>query len=212
MADETVNWPGASDQRYEYSAYPLGTPFKDIPGNYIFAKLNSSGRWSPVYIGETGSLSDRIPTHEKLPCVRRQRGNPCPCSHQFPRTLPSAARRSPISWATSVLHATTDRSRKRWAIPLPIASATLVSLFPAFQPSGSHLLDQTRCLQHCLYADLGTLFSASRYPLRYCSEVVLFSRLHTRNVTDSASNSFVSSRSPLLLGHHLGFGVPRWPQ
>ena len=74
MADETVNWPGASDQRYEYSAYPLGTPFKDIPGNYIFAKLNSSGRWSPVYIGETGSLSDRIPTHEKLPCVRRNGG------------------------------------------------------------------------------------------------------------------------------------------
>ena len=70
----TINWPGASGTQYKYWIYPIGTTFRDEPGNYIFAKRTSSGKWTPVYIGETQSLGDRLPNHEKLPCVKRTGG------------------------------------------------------------------------------------------------------------------------------------------
>ena len=73
--EETVNWPGVSGKEYKYWIYPLDTNFKDEPGNYIFAKLTSAGQWTPVYIGETQSLRERLPNHEKLPCVSRNRGS-----------------------------------------------------------------------------------------------------------------------------------------
>ena len=71
---ETVNWPGASGKKYKYWIYSIDTRFKDEPGNYIFTKLNSAGKWTPVYIGETQSLRDRLPNHEKLPCVNQNGG------------------------------------------------------------------------------------------------------------------------------------------
>ena len=74
MADETVNWPGASGKKNKYWVHSLDTTFKDTAGNYVFAKKTSSGKWTPVYIGETESLNDRLPNHEKLPCVRQNGG------------------------------------------------------------------------------------------------------------------------------------------
>ena len=53
MAHEgTINWPGASGREYKYWIYPIGTTFKDEPGNYVFSKKTSPGQWTPVYIGE----------------------------------------------------------------------------------------------------------------------------------------------------------------
>ncbi len=74
MAEETIMWPGASGKEYKYWIYPIGTSFKDTPGNYIFAKETAPGRWTPVYIGETDSLKDRLSNHEKMPCVQRHGG------------------------------------------------------------------------------------------------------------------------------------------
>lgn len=45
---------------YSYGAYPLNTTFKDEPGNYIYARRNSAGRWEPLYIGESSSLGQRL--------------------------------------------------------------------------------------------------------------------------------------------------------
>ena len=73
--EETINWPGVSGREYKYWIYPIDTNFKDEPGNYIFAKRTASGQWTPVYIGETQSLRERLPNHEKLPCVNRNRGS-----------------------------------------------------------------------------------------------------------------------------------------
>lgn len=73
MAD-TIIWPGTSGKEYTYWIFPIGTSFKDEPGNYIFAKETSPGRWAPIYIGETGSLRDRLGDHDKLPCIRRYGG------------------------------------------------------------------------------------------------------------------------------------------
>ena len=74
MAERTIMWPGASGKKYKYRIYPLNTSFEDSPGNYIFAKETSIGRWKPIYIGETDSLQDRLSNHEKMPCVKRHGG------------------------------------------------------------------------------------------------------------------------------------------
>jgi len=74
MADETIMWPGASGQEYKYWISPIGSSFKDEPGNYISTKESSPNRWKPLYIGEAQSLKERLSNHEKLPCVRRHGG------------------------------------------------------------------------------------------------------------------------------------------
>jgi hypothetical protein len=74
VADTTIEWPGSSGGTYTYWIHEIGTAFKDSPGSYIFAKETSPGRWTPVYIGETNSLKDRLSNHEKMPCVRRHSG------------------------------------------------------------------------------------------------------------------------------------------
>ena len=58
----TIKWNGKSGTQYEYYIYPIGTSFKEIPGNYIFAKKNNSGYWSPCYIGQTENLNNFLLT------------------------------------------------------------------------------------------------------------------------------------------------------
>jgi hypothetical protein len=69
MAD-SINWPGKSGTQYQYWIYPFGTTFKAAPGNYVYAKLTTSG-WVPVYMGQTGDLSARLANHEKDAEARR---------------------------------------------------------------------------------------------------------------------------------------------
>ena len=68
---QTCVWTGKSGKAYPFEVYKIGTSFKDVGGNYIFAKETTANRWTPQYIGETQSLRDRLPNHEKLPCVER---------------------------------------------------------------------------------------------------------------------------------------------
>ena len=68
---QTCTWTGQSGKSYTYYVYEIGTRFRDVGGNYIFAKVTPSNRWASQYIGETQSLTDRIPGHEKLPCAQR---------------------------------------------------------------------------------------------------------------------------------------------
>jgi predicted GIY-YIG superfamily endonuclease len=70
MAD-TCNWPGVSGKSYTYHVHPFGTTLKAEAGNYIYSKLNQQGQWVPLYIGETEDLDNRVTTHEKRECVRR---------------------------------------------------------------------------------------------------------------------------------------------
>lgn len=72
MADtQTIDWEGRSGTKYKYWIHPIGTLFKEAPGNYIFAKEIRPGYWSPVYIGQTKNLSDRLADHEKGACAKR---------------------------------------------------------------------------------------------------------------------------------------------
>jgi len=72
MTERTIIWEGASGKQYKYWIHDITTSFKDAPGNYIYAKETSPGRWKPIYIGEAKSLEDRLTSnHEKLPCAKR---------------------------------------------------------------------------------------------------------------------------------------------
>jgi len=68
---QTIKWSSKSGTQYEYYIYSIGTSFKEIPGNYIFAKKNDSGYWSPCYIGQTENLNERLGDHEKEACAKR---------------------------------------------------------------------------------------------------------------------------------------------
>ena len=70
-ATRTCVWQGASGRSYEYWVYPWPTEFKNVPGNYIFAKVNSRNLWEAVYIGETSDLSERFDKHHAMPCINR---------------------------------------------------------------------------------------------------------------------------------------------
>ena len=67
----TINWPGASGESYTYHISKRGASFKAAPGNYIFAKETSPGRWTPIYIGQTENLHDRLDGHNEEPCADR---------------------------------------------------------------------------------------------------------------------------------------------
>ncbi|WP_025771260.1 hypothetical protein [Thioalkalivibrio sp. HK1] len=71
-------WLGASGQEYLYSVHSvndhrIGKTFDNVPGNYIFAKKTyPSGEFSPIYIGQSGNLSERFEDHHKNSCIRRR--------------------------------------------------------------------------------------------------------------------------------------------
>jgi hypothetical protein len=70
---------------YNFGVYTTDTVFIDTGAVYIFSKRvvdsNGRGRHTFLYIGQTHSLEDRIPYHEKWSCAQRNGVN-CICVHQ----------------------------------------------------------------------------------------------------------------------------------
>ncbi len=61
-----VDLLGASGRTYRYWILdPARDIIRDEPGNYGFVLVLNDGRAVPAYLGETNSLSTRLPTHEK---------------------------------------------------------------------------------------------------------------------------------------------------
>jgi hypothetical protein len=81
MAERTIDWDGQSGRKYKYWIYELGTTFKQVPGNYIFARETEPRTFGPIYIGETGDLSERFDNHHKMPCIRKN-GATHICAHE----------------------------------------------------------------------------------------------------------------------------------
>lgn len=71
MSDPDIHWEGQSGKSYGYWIAPIDASFKDVPGNYIFAKETKPNQWRAVYIGQAESLKERLSNHEKEPCARR---------------------------------------------------------------------------------------------------------------------------------------------
>ena len=67
MENEKANWLGESGKVYNFNVYSTDTAFKEIDGNYIFAKKTTAG-WDAVYIGE-GDLKTRTQDEEHLKCA-----------------------------------------------------------------------------------------------------------------------------------------------
>lgn len=72
---EDVIFEGDSGKRYDFIAYTADTTFNDVGAVYIFTKRNlysdGSYKYTSLYVGQTSSLQDRIPSHEKWPCARK---------------------------------------------------------------------------------------------------------------------------------------------
>ena len=78
--DNTMEWPGETGTNYKYWVYEIGHSLKAEGGNYIFTKRDSDGVHTPIYIGETGDLSDRFDNHHKAECIRGE-GATLICAH-----------------------------------------------------------------------------------------------------------------------------------
>ena len=64
-----ATWRGAIGNWYEYEVYNILSPWNDAPGNYIFARQTMRG-WVAIYVGQTGSLRDRLtPHHHTWACA-----------------------------------------------------------------------------------------------------------------------------------------------
>lgn len=81
IADATFNGKTGS---YRFEVYPIDTTFEQVGALYIFTKraVDSPGKGTHtfIYIGQTDSLAERIPNHEKWPCIKRHNAN-CICIH-----------------------------------------------------------------------------------------------------------------------------------
>lgn len=73
MTDQTCDWVGASGKKYTYYIWPRHPKIDaNQDGNYIYSKLNSDGKWVPVYIGQ-GDLSVRTTDdHHKTDCIDKK--------------------------------------------------------------------------------------------------------------------------------------------
>lgn len=82
IANATFNGNRGS---YSFEVYPIDTVFNPVGAVYVFTRrsLDASGKGSHdlLYIGETGSLADRIPNHEKWAGLIKHRAN-CICVHR----------------------------------------------------------------------------------------------------------------------------------
>lgn len=72
VSTKTIDWSGASGKKYRHWIYPLGASLNAKAGNYIFAKEVKPNEWAPVYVGQTGDLSERFDHHHKLDCAKRK--------------------------------------------------------------------------------------------------------------------------------------------
>ena len=82
IADATFQ---GKEDTYNFGVYTTDTVFIDVGAVYIFSKREQGddGRFyhTFLYIGQTHSLEDRIPYHEKWSCAIKN-GVDCICVHQ----------------------------------------------------------------------------------------------------------------------------------
>ena len=57
---------------YEFSLFHVDAKLGPGPGCYVFAKKETRGDYSIVYIGATKDLSERFDSHHKAQCIRRK--------------------------------------------------------------------------------------------------------------------------------------------
>ena len=66
-----VKWRGRSDHVYDFELHSMDHRFQDIAACYIFTKVRKDGRWTPIYIGQTQNLNERLAAHRSTSCIVR---------------------------------------------------------------------------------------------------------------------------------------------
>jgi len=64
MADKFIDWQGNSGRSYRYEFVDMSLPFRAVGGNYAFVRHLPNGNFIPLYFGESGDLSQRMPGHK----------------------------------------------------------------------------------------------------------------------------------------------------
>ena len=90
----TIHLVGESGTKYKYWIDEIGTGFKPSSANYVFVKETSEGTFRPIYIGQTGDISERFDNHHKMPCIERN-GATHICTHN--RSKNEDGRRSEVA-------------------------------------------------------------------------------------------------------------------
>ncbi len=70
-AEDRITVTGASGTQYEFEVYPWGTKFKPLGGVYLVLRKELTGRYTILYIGQTGDLSERFENHHRAGCFTR---------------------------------------------------------------------------------------------------------------------------------------------
>ncbi len=84
----TVRWLS-----YEFTVYTPSAPWNNVAGVYIFTGVNNLNQWVALYIGQTDSFRNRIPSHDKWnPAVRLG------ATHIHAMVAPLEATRDRVEW------------------------------------------------------------------------------------------------------------------
>jgi hypothetical protein len=67
-----VRWEGESGRRYGYWVHPLDATFRKIAGNIVIAKQDASGRWTPLYVGQTRNFDEGFGDARRIACAGRR--------------------------------------------------------------------------------------------------------------------------------------------
>ena len=65
-----MKWQGKSGRKYKYWVYKIGTKFKETPANYVLARETADLTFAPLYVGQTGDLSEPLDDGQKMPLIR----------------------------------------------------------------------------------------------------------------------------------------------
>lgn len=68
----TCSWPLGNGHSLEFTIYSCEEKWNKVAGLYIFSYQASSGRWHPLYVGQTNDFSARLPSHERLATALRR--------------------------------------------------------------------------------------------------------------------------------------------
>lgn len=66
---ERAIWEGRDGKAYTYFRLSLDDGIKPKPGNYIMVRREPDGGFTPLYIGETNNLLNRLANHEQWACA-----------------------------------------------------------------------------------------------------------------------------------------------
>ena len=83
---ERCKWIGQSGLRYTYTVMTLPcTIHAGQAGNFIFARKNPDGRWSPVFIGQGDLAVACTPINEQWECIISHRATHIHCHLNDPQ-------------------------------------------------------------------------------------------------------------------------------